>query len=42
MLLIVFTMLLLMRTGHRLTRAEGLFLCLFYFGYLLLAGKLFL
>ncbi len=42
MLLIVFTMLLLMRTGHRLTRAEGLFLCLLYCGYLLLAGKLFL
>ena len=42
MLFIVFTMLVLMRTGNRLTRVEGLFLCLFYCAYLVLAGKLFL
>ncbi|MDA0711285.1 MAG: calcium/sodium antiporter [bacterium] len=42
MLIIVIGMLIMMRTGHRLTRAEGVFLVFLYCVYLAMMAKLFL
>jgi len=42
MLVMVISMLIVMRTGHRLTRGEGVFLFVLYLGYLGMMVKLFL